>query len=521
MRIKENRWSELFLFLSILLGGIVRFSPTFLSGTIINDGGMFFVMIEDLMANHFFLPAFTSYNHLGIPFVYPPFSFYAGGILSLLGIPLEDIIRWLPPLVSTLSIPVFYWLAGLILNSQMKASFATLAYALMPRTFSWYVMGGGLSRAFGIFFLLLTCSFAWILFTRPSFKYIFLTALFGAGAVLSHPETGLHTAAACFLIWLINYRRDKRSIKDIVFVIVGVLLLTSPWWAAVLVQHGLAPFQSAFGTGGQTAFFWLSWITLDFAEERFIALITVLGLIGFAVQIGRREWFLPVWMLAAFAVEPRSASAIAALPLAMMAGIGLSDVVIPKITTLTSKSENETIASTEDLIQGRTPQAIIACVMLLAFFGAYFYDFSLARYVVTPPSRAAMDWVFNHTSPESRFIVLTGASNPYSDPFVEWFPVYSGRTSLNTIQGQEWTLGKTFEPFLQSLATLQGCVNDSPSCVIDWAVSNHLSFEYIFIEKPQDNKILQMSGLLLYQLRQDSRYSLVFENNGAAIFARK
>ena len=113
------------------------------------------MMIADLRANHFLLPAFTSYNHLSIPFAYPPLSFYVAGLISSIGISTLDIFRWLPPLISTLSIFAFYWMASLMLASRPKASLAAMAYALMPRLFSWYVMGGGLSRSFGLVFLIL------------------------------------------------------------------------------------------------------------------------------------------------------------------------------------------------------------------------------------------------------------------------------------------------------------------------------------------------------------------------------
>ena len=117
---------------------------------------MFYVMIADLRTNHFLLPAFTSYNHLNIPFAYPPLSFYIAGLISSIGISTFDVLRWLPPLISTLSIFAFYWMASLMLTSRSKASLATMAYALMPRLFSWYVMGGGLSRSFGLLFLLIS-----------------------------------------------------------------------------------------------------------------------------------------------------------------------------------------------------------------------------------------------------------------------------------------------------------------------------------------------------------------------------
>ncbi len=268
MRKNPIDWAQFFLGVSVLFGAWVRFVPTIVTGSPINDGGMFYVMISDLRVNHFLLPAFTSYNHLNIPFAYPPLSFYIAGLISSLGISTFNILRWLPPLISTLSIFAFYWMASLMLASRSKASLATMVYALVPRLFSWYVMGGGLSRSFGLLFLLLACASIWALFTQRAPKYILLTALFGAGAILSHPETGLHTAAACALIWLFK-GRSSRGLRDASFVALGVLLFTSPWWGTVLFQHGFASFQSALSTGGHSLLFWLPWVTFDFAEERF------------------------------------------------------------------------------------------------------------------------------------------------------------------------------------------------------------------------------------------------------------
>jgi len=72
MRKNPRRWADVFLLISVLFGAWMRFMPTLLTGTPINDGGMFYVMILDLRAHRFLLPAFTSYNHLNIPFAYPP-----------------------------------------------------------------------------------------------------------------------------------------------------------------------------------------------------------------------------------------------------------------------------------------------------------------------------------------------------------------------------------------------------------------------------------------------------------------
>jgi hypothetical protein len=519
MQDNPTRWAGLFLFVSILFGATVRFAPTLMTGSPINDGGMFLVLIENLKSNHFLIPAFTSYNNLNLPFAYPPFSFYVGGLLSSLGIPTLDVIRWLPPLVSTLSIPAFYWMASLMLDSRTRAALATLAYALMPRSFSWYIMGGGLSRSFGVLFLLLSCASAWVLFNQRAPKYVFLTALFGAGAILSHPETGLHAAAACALIWLFK-GRNAGGLRDAFLVSLGVFALTSPWWGTVVIQHGLSPFQSALNTGGHGALFWLPWITFDFAEERFVTLFTVLGLIGFAVRAMRRDWFLPAWVFVPFLVEPRSAVAIAALPLAILAGVGLSDFVIPGLASLVSKSGTETGDWTVFVSRSRLPRIVMGYVAFSGLVGAFFYDLSLANYVVPSDSRDAMAWVRGNTPSDSRFIVLTGSADPFSDPVAEWFPAFAARTSQNTIQGREWLLGGNFMPFLNGLQSLQTCLNDSPYCATHWAAANEVDFDYIYILKHENNPP-QPSGLLLYLLRRDPNYALVFENGGAVIFERK
>jgi hypothetical protein len=130
-----------------------------------------------------------------------------------------------------------------------------------------------------------------------------------------------------------------------------------------------------------------------------------------------------------------------------------------------------------------------------------------------------MTWVADHTPSQSRFVVITGRADPLNDPVAEWFPVYSLRTNQSTVQGREWLLGKDFLPFLGSLDGLQACLNSAPSCVETWVNSNHLAFDYLYLQKP--TKTNPTPSMLLYLLRVSPDYTLVFENNSAVIFARK
>src|SRR3712207_3523295 len=77
-----------------LLSLYVRLMPALRAGFPINDGGLFYRMIEDLRLNVYLLPTYTTYNAADIPFAYPPLGFYlAGSITDLTGMHLLDVLR--------------------------------------------------------------------------------------------------------------------------------------------------------------------------------------------------------------------------------------------------------------------------------------------------------------------------------------------------------------------------------------------------------------------------------------------
>ncbi|NJN79894.1 MAG: hypothetical protein HC797_05140, partial [Anaerolineales bacterium] len=201
----------LLLFTALLFGAIVRFYPAATNGFPLNDGGMFYTMIQDLKENGYALPQFTTYNQADIPFAYPPFGFYITASLSdLLPVSALTLFIYLPALINTLSIFIFYLFAKETLDSRMLASLATIIYALSPRAFLWQVMGGGVTRAFGMLFLLLMLWQAIQLFRNYQHKHLIFTILFGALTIMSHPQTALHAALGGLFIFLF-YAFSKRG----------------------------------------------------------------------------------------------------------------------------------------------------------------------------------------------------------------------------------------------------------------------------------------------------------------------
>ena len=183
----------LLLFTAFLFGAIVRFYPAVATGFQLNDGGMFFTMVEDPKANGYRIPPVTTYNHADIPFAYPPLGFYLSAIVSdLLPVPALSIFLYLPAIFNTLSILAVYLLTKEATNSRIIAALTAVIYAFSWRAFTWQVMGGGITRVPSVLFLLLMAWQAVMLFREYRHKHLLLTFLFGAGTVLSHPQTALH-----------------------------------------------------------------------------------------------------------------------------------------------------------------------------------------------------------------------------------------------------------------------------------------------------------------------------------------
>lgn len=476
-------WSTLILFLAVLLGAFMRFNPTLLAGFPINDGGMFAIMVDDLKTSHYLLPAFTTYNHLNIPFAYPPLGFYLGRISSdIFGISAVQALRWVPAFFASLSILAFYLLALRLLKNKYYAAVSTLFFALMPRALSWFVMGGGLTRSPGQFFMLLALATIIRLYEENRRADIFWAGLFGGLAVLSHPEAAVHTAFSAVFLWLVLSRKRDTFLSSIGVGIV-VLVVTTPWWATVIHYHGIAPLLNAAATG-QKALAVFHLVFFAFTEEPYATFIAILGLIGIGHRLVRRDYLLPLWMALPFFVEGRSAPGPAAIPLAMLAAVGLVDVVLAAIQ---APAENVRVEpSRNDAKQSDALPAVernvFMYLILYLIFSAYQFGFQLSNAKLYPPDREGMAWVRENSSADSRFLVLTGTTSVSCDSVLEWFPALTGRQSIFTVQGREWTEGRNFNNYILSTYPAQKCLASDDAACLDSAVSRD-AYDYVYLSR--------------------------------------
>jgi len=501
---------KLFLLLALLLGGIVRFMPVAMAGFPVNDGGMFYVMVEELKANHFLLPAFTGYNLAEIPYAYPPFGFYATALVSsLFRLPALEVVRWLPPLVSTLSLLAFYMMANEILRSKTQAGLATLFYGLAPDSFGWAIMGGGITRSFGLLFLFLTIAYASRLYTRNSSRIAGFTALFGALAFLSHPETGVQAAAACILLWIFR-GRTKRTLLWSMAVALGVVGLSAPWWGTVLAQHGWAPFQSAMQSSDDGTFHMAKLLTLQFGGGVFFNLTVALGLVGLLAVLAGKQFFLPVWLVLPFFVDPRSAGGMALIPMSMMAAYAFDRVLAPALLSLRQKKG--------EWLTDRFAAITMFVIAFYLFFNSAVFGLGLPG-SLSAADRETIAWVDENIPPGSDFLLLTGEQYSMKDPFQEWFPALTKQRSQTTLQGAEWTLDADFFPFYGKLVELQHCAD--VSCVEAWGERIGVEHQYLLIKKVPAGSSSPLRGslmLLTDSVNRSGRYQTIHETGNAVIF---
>jgi hypothetical protein len=511
------QWADLNFILAIALGAVLRFNPTSLAGFPINQGGMFAVMIDDLKANHFVLPAYTSFNHLNIPFAYPPFGFYIGELVSrIFSISSVQVVRWLPALFSSFSILAFYFLARQLLQSKYHASVATLFFALMPRALSWYITGSGLTRSPGQFFLLLTLASVVRLYKENGRRDILLAGIFAGLTILSHPEAAIHMITSVVFLWAI-LAHSRRSFLQTTVIGIIAFVVTSPWWLAVIHYHGIGPLLNAAQTGEKRTAI-LNLLFFNFTQEPYATLLAILGLIGIVTSLSRRDYLLPLWLAIPFLVEGRSAVLPAAIPLSMLAARGFLDGVLSRQF---SEPENRTLQ------EGRVTAIEAAALMYIAFyltFSTYQFGAQLINTSLSAADREAMSWVRTNTPEDSRFLVLTGTNAISCDSVLEWFPALTDRQSLYTVQGTEWTKGADFVPYVRSTYAMQQCLSAGDVSCLDSVVSRS-RYDYLYVSKiPRLNcavvNLPHAFSTFINSIKSDNDFDVVYESPSVMILRK-
>ena len=509
----------LLLSFAVGLGAFLRLYPVLVAGFPLLDGGLFYTFIREMRQNSYLLPLFSAYNQGEIPFVYPPLSFYLAGILAdLTGWSDLDVLRILPAILSTLTIPTCYLLAREILASEIQALLATFSFALLSTAYDFLIVGAGLPRSLAFLFSMLTLWQIHRLYTHDEKRHIFYASIFACLTLLSHPTIAWFTAYSGLLIFLFWGRRRTGWLRT-GLVALGTLVLTAPWWLTMLIRHGITPFLSASQLGFRS---WINLITpLLFlhTNEPYLKIQAVMGLLGLFVCLQKKQYFLPVWLGVVFLLEPRLAATYSVLPMVLLVATGLDEVVLRGLRNHPSDKQ----VQSPGIEAGNTPSPDHPMVsngktsgLLLSVFLLYSL---VSSFIVAPKEalslehRTAMTWVGAETPRESQFLILSGIHGAGSDLISEWFPALSDRASLNTPQGLEWRDGRAFASLWNRHSRLQVCI--TVDCLEAWSGDLGVTFDYVYIRRAALDPLP-----LVQSLDESPDYQLVYENPQVKIFQR-
>jgi hypothetical protein len=520
---RRNQEAQIILLWAILFGGLVRFYPAWQAGFAINDGGLFYKMILDLLVHNFRLPAFSSFNGGAIPFAYPPFPIYFSALLvRIFHFDALQLVRWLPALIATLCLIPFYFLARELLRDPLKAAFATFTYAMLPESFAWFIMGGGLTRSTGRLFALLTLYLVYRLFTTRQPKFILPVALAAAFLSLSHPEATVHTLGMVLIFWLF-FGRNRASVLHSLAVAGLALLITAPWWGTVVQQHGWQIFRAAAQTGWQNSF-GLTFLLTAFTFELGLSLLGVLALIGLLAHLMRRQFILPLLLLTPALLEPRSAPTVVVIPVALLAAEALVEIIFPAFARLTKHDPESAL-----LPLSAAARPLTAFYLLYPLLGAFSIALILSANALQPAEKKAIAWVAANTPQQARFVLVTPTITDMDTPVQEWFPALSGRVSQNVVQGYEWLGGETFSERRANFGSLTGCAYQKTDCLMRWQSATGLDFDYLYITPIFARTYYEYDSLtgqpvgnaLLHSLQESPDYEQVYAQDEIYIFLKR
>ncbi len=359
------------------------------------DGGLFWVMAGDLRGNAFVPPGVTSFNTGDIPWAYPPLGLY---LVALLGGGLEW-FRILPAAFAVTTLPAF-WLLARALIGDRGALVSVIAYGLSASAYVGLIAGGGVTRAPGLLFAVLTM---WAVVKGHAT---------GAGALggltlLTHPVAALYAVLGSAALWATRGANPRMLVAPLVALCIG-----ATWILPTILRHGVDPLLAGVGSRD-----------VDLADNVVLLLAQTInppnlaftiGAIGIAVAVRRGRWDLIAWLV----VSAFGAAVVdrwIAIPLAVLTGLAVE-------TALAHPSRLRSVA----LLSVAAATAIAGVV--------------LADPPETLPSeeRAIMAWAASQAPPDATFAVI---GYPADRGVVEWFPALSGRENVTTWQGSEWVPG--------------------------------------------------------------------------------
>jgi hypothetical protein len=266
-----------------------------------------------------------------------------------------------------------------------------------------------------------------------------------------------------------------------------------------------------------------------FSEQQLLTVLGGLSALGLIVCLLRREWLLPVWLLLVFLLTPRSAPTEAAVPVAMLVSLGLTDAVLVPLRRLVlararlhgASARTRLLAAVANGERGLLVGAavvVVAGALLVLPAGLPSHAAADPLEALPAAEREAMAWIAEQTPAASRFLVLSPKMSWEVDYVLEWFPALAQRKSVLTVQGSEWLAGWIHARraclYVRFRTDGMGGLGEME----EWLQRMGIDYSHVYVPRlvqgPLDLDVLRD------ELVTSSRYRVLYDGRGGTVLAR-
>jgi hypothetical protein len=453
------------------------------------SGGLFLEFSRQIDANSFHLPEIVPYySHGGIPYAYPPLAFIVQALVLDVG-GMDPIVMGnvFAPLISLLSLPLFYCLIRKWDFSPAQQLSALLVFAVMPSAFQQQVESQGTAEAFGGIALLIYGIFLLQVWRTPSWRNVLLAGFGWALSVSSAPGSGYYATLLFFLLAAAYLRRNGkdglgRAVLHLFVLGLTAVVFSALYWGPVVETHGLKIFFNAFGAqheGGVLESMFANLVSLGISFNTADSPISfywdVLIVVGVLVAFTKKRWGLLVAFVLALII-PRENSWLFPITGAVLGGLSLSDLVFPAISRWGRRLNQ---------------RKYIVIFAVIAFLSLYFTTFNNILNVDLQLDEynrehwtarlEAYSWAQRNLPKQAEVLVLTDAFSS------EWAPFLMKRTVVNVLQGLEWQ-PEEYAVVFDLLTKLPDCLRWE--CVTELVDENYALEDYFIFLDSRDYPVL-------------------------------
>ncbi len=452
--------------------------------------GLYLSIVEQIQATAGFPTIIPHYDPGGIPFAYPPLTFYLTAKLSsVFDVSVLTVSHYLPPLlVVVLAVPMYYFFRELA--TAQIAAVATIAVLLSPTYYELYLTSGGIVRTPAAILTLTGLWAAVNTFKNQNPQHLALaTVLFGL-VVLSHLVSALFFGLTCLILYGV-YDRSRRGILYGTTIAVGGLLIAAPWWLTVIQNHGIDVFIYAASSRSSSLRLYSLIDFFSSTNGQFIDLFKVLGVLGALYAVFECEYQWPVWLGAMIFII--GIDRYIWLVAAFIGSIFLFRVIIPQV-----KQNGQAVAGV----------VMVVAVCAFAVGSGLLYATDMAgqsshsiKVAVGDDERTAMAWARNNTAENETFWVQ---AHLY---VIDWWPMMTDRTVVLSPLGSEWE-----DSYQAEHRLYRGSIDCTTADCLESVMDHRQSPDYIYVDK-NDFPALASS------LRQHQEsYQVVYETESIAIY---